>query len=281
MGVDSVILMEVLSMAVCAVDLIGIIQADGDGSAHDVVVLSLMAVRTQEIVLSHVDIDGGRREVEGFIQVTVLDSIATPAVEVAGTAVLACRLSHTAGDFQEIHTLDRDPGIAFHISACVVMANQAVNILLTAEIEISIFPPVTGVAGSAGGPVSLDTDAEIIEGVLLAHGDNAVPVLELIRLTFPGPMDGGHHFLGGVRVTFQAGAGDVLTGFIRALNDIGMVRVGNVQRDVFPGVVTDRSLPPREKDRQGSDDQSGDQGDTEQPAKIREFHGLPFSINWD
>ena len=53
--VESIILVEVVSMAVAAVHLVLIIQADGYGPSLDIVVFVMLAFDADKIVLSNMD----------------------------------------------------------------------------------------------------------------------------------------------------------------------------------------------------------------------------------
>ena len=68
------------------------------------------------------------------------------------------------------------------------MARQAVDIVSFFEIEILVFPAVTGMTGGTTGPVTLDTDTEVIDRVFLAGRDQLIPALNLHRLGFPAPV---------------------------------------------------------------------------------------------
>ena len=53
------------------------------------------------------------------------------------------------------------------------MTDQAVNVGAIFKVKILIRPPIAGVAGRATFPVALNTDAEIIDGVLFSGGEHA------------------------------------------------------------------------------------------------------------
>ncbi len=118
------------------------------------------------------------------------------------------------------------------------MAHQAVDILLVAEIEIFIIPTVTGMAASAAFPVGLDTDAEVVDLVLFADGYRLITPVQHNRITFPFPMHGLHHLLGGVFMALEAGPGDIGACFKRSLDDIGVADGRHIRRYGCPGIIT-------------------------------------------
>jgi len=69
---------------------------------------------------------------------------------------------------QKIHTFNRQPGQTLGVNSGVIVTNQAVDIGLVFKIEICVIPSVTRMTGRAGRPVALDTNAEVVDGFLLA-----------------------------------------------------------------------------------------------------------------
>jgi hypothetical protein len=65
----------------------------------------------------------------------------------------------------------------------LIVANQAVHILLGVKIKIGILPAIPGVAGSAACPVGLDADAEVVEQVLFPNRDRLRVVPDLDGLS--------------------------------------------------------------------------------------------------
>jgi len=95
-----------------------------------------------------------------------------------------------------------------HVAAAVVMADQAVDPRGVVEIEVFVLPAVADVAHGAGRPVGLHADAEIVDDVTLADAHCPVMPGHHDFFTLPVPVCGLHDLAGGVRVAFQAGAGD-------------------------------------------------------------------------
>ena len=172
-------------MAVCAVDLVGIIEADRDRPSGDIVVFCLVAICTQEIVFTHVDVNIGGGEIQGLIQIAMFNRVSTAAIEVAAAAVFPGGSGNAAGNIQQIHSLYRITSVSFYIGTSIVMAHQAVNLLFLAEIEIGILPSVACVAGCAAGPVPLDPDAKIIDRILLSYRNRAISAVECCKADFP------------------------------------------------------------------------------------------------
>ena len=98
MCVYPIILMKVLVMAICAVDMVGIIQADRDRSAFDFMILSLVAIFAEEIMLPHMNIHIRWWEIKSLVQVAVFYRVSTSAVEVSAAAVFPGRDAHTLGN---------------------------------------------------------------------------------------------------------------------------------------------------------------------------------------
>src|SRR5690606_31388376 len=89
--------------------------------------------------------------------------------------------------------------------AAGVVAGQAIDLVFGREVETVVLPAVAHMAGLAEGFVRLVADAEAVEHGFLAQLAAVYRVLVL-----PGPVAGGHHLLGGLGVTGQTGAGDLL-----------------------------------------------------------------------
>ena len=120
------------------------------------------------------------------------------------------------------------------------MANQAVDIVFIGKIKVGVFPAVANMAGGAGGPVSLNTNAEVIDAVFFAGGDQFLSRRIVSRLAFPGPVDGVDDLVAGLGMTFQAGFGDVAGGIVGAFEQLAVVGVRARRGDVRLGVVAGR-----------------------------------------
>ena len=119
----------------------------------------------------------------------------------------------------------------------MVVANQAVYVFFLAKVEFGAVPAITGMAAGAACPVALNANAEVIDLVLFANGDGFVTAGQHNRGAFPCPMDSLCDLVGGVFVTFQAGAGHIGAGFKGACNQVGVVYVWRADGNVYPGVI--------------------------------------------
>jgi hypothetical protein len=155
------------------------------------------------------------------------------------------------------------------------MADQAVDVGAVAEIEGFVFPAVTGMARRARGPVALDADAEVVDGVLLAVRHRLCAALHRHGVRLPGPVDCVHDLFGGLLVTFEAGLGHFLAGRKRLLEQAAVVYRLGPPRHVVPGAVDDlprrgrrrpREIPDRDGDQDEDEYQAGD------PAVARFLH---------
>ena len=100
--------------------------------------------------------------------VTMFDGITTAAAEMAvHTAGGPAGSAHIFRDLDQVHIFDRKPcrRRRFLIFSGGVMANQTINFAHVVEIKIRIFPPVTDMAAGTAGPVSVQVDTEIIDGI--------------------------------------------------------------------------------------------------------------------
>ena len=81
----------------------------------------------------------------------------------------SARRPHRLRRGREVHPLLRHAGDALHIATAVLVADQAVHVLLLREVEARIGPTVAGVALGAGLLVTDGGDAEVVEEVLLPY----------------------------------------------------------------------------------------------------------------
>lgn len=200
-------------------------------------IFGLVAVSAQEVVLAHVNIDVFRWEVECLIQVTVFYRVAATTFEVTAAAIFAGRGTHALGYTKEINFFDRESRSPFDIQARIIMAYQAIDSFLVGEIKVGIVPAIPGMTRRAARPVALNADAKIVDGVLFAYSDRPIAIFQVIGLAFPCPMGGGPHFIPGIFVAFQAGAGDFGPSFKGSLDDVAVIGVGDMHRNVSPGII--------------------------------------------
>jgi hypothetical protein len=134
------------------------------------VILGLVAIDTLEIITTHVNINTLGREIQAFIKVAVLHGVTATTAEVTTATVLAVWNTNAFCRLEQVDPFQRQTGFTLSVGTRVIVAHQAVNVGLVAEIKICIIPAVTSVARRAGRPVALDADAEIIDGFFLARG---------------------------------------------------------------------------------------------------------------
>ncbi len=154
----------------------------------------------------------------------MLHAIAAAAIEMAGAAIRSFRLTDA---LRHLHPVDgREPlehdaagGVALCrrqlvIGAGLLMADQAVDVLLVLEIEVRVRPIVAGMALRAHAFIAARIGAEIVDEVVLAENLARFGVF-----VFPGPVDGLHELMAGFVVAGQAG-----------LRNLGAVLEGAFQR---------------------------------------------------
>ena len=105
----------------------------------------------------------------------MFDAVATAAIEMAAAAVFACRQADTHCHFapvDRLFALEHDGagfvacGVGrFVIAAGSVMAHDAIDVVLIAEIKAFIFPAITGVALCAHAFIATRVGAEVIDQV--------------------------------------------------------------------------------------------------------------------
>ena len=201
-----------------------------------------MAVGTDQIgtVLGHVHIKFARRIFQGGIEVAMLDGIATTTADMAGTAIGATGFADILGDLGQVRRLEhflarralhrlefpvrikRMTGISakFLVGAGVVMAGQAVDIILIGKVEILVGPAVAGMATRAARLVGNRRAAEVIGRPFFAD------LLACRRVGgFPGPVNALHDLVASRVVATQTSLGDFRPGLERAFECIELAVV--------------------------------------------------------
>ncbi len=123
----------------------------------------------------------------------MLDVVAAAGVRVAADAVLDGRdatvVRHAARHRAQVDVLlgvgQAGIGLALHVGAGLVVADQAVDVLHVVEVEVLVVVAVARVTLRAAALVGRDGDAEVVDQVVLAVG----PLLEtgdVRRHAFPG-----------------------------------------------------------------------------------------------
>ena len=261
------------------VKAVHVLRVDRVAAAGRLVRVEGVAVGADHVgtVLGHVYVEVARWILQRGVEVAVLDAIATAAVEVAGTAVVALGLADVLGDpgqvwrlvlllpwrafhrFEFAVDVERVAGVGAEllVTAGIVMAGQAVDVVLVGEVEILVGPAVTAVATGAARLVGQRRAAEIVGCPLLAQflaGGRAA--------RFPVPVDAFHHLVAGHVVTAQTGLGDfrsALEGAAQGLQ-LGVIgsrlldRLGDGLRRGGAGEgdkdgKTDGEMAPGKKDR--------------------------------
>jgi hypothetical protein len=252
---------EIFGVAIRAGNLVFTVQRNRNGPATDIVILRLVAVDTLEIVPAHMDIQAGGGEIQGLVHVAMFDGVPTAPVEMACAAVLTGRPAHAFCRLQEIHTLYRYAAAPFNVTAGLIVASQAVYILLDGKIKIRIHPAVSGMARGTGRPIRLDTQAEIIEGILFSDRDRLLAAFQHVRLALPRPVDCGHQVLGSLLVAFQTSACYFRSGVKGTFEQSTMIGVRRFNRDHCPGII---GCPGLRRNKQ--DDRHRDQHKREEQA---------------
>ena len=126
-------------------------------------IFGLMAINALEVVAAHVNINSLGWVIEAFIQVTMFDRIASAAAKVTTATVFTAGNSDALCGTQQVNTIQWKTRFTLAVGAGIVVANETINIAFFFEIKIRIVPTITCVAGCTGWPVTLDTDAEVID----------------------------------------------------------------------------------------------------------------------
>ena len=230
-GVDAFIFMLLINMTLFARDLFGRVDGVvvGDHASQHLMVGRDMTVGTQEVFLAHVDVNVLVGEVQAFIKVAVLHTVAAAAVKVALATIFTGRRAHTLGRCQQVHSNSGVAEGALAVDASIGVAGETVHVIGICQGRFAArFPAVAGVAGHALVLISLGADAEVVDLVDLADGDGLIAPGHIKGFAFPSPMRGHHHIFGSVFVTFQAGLGDILWFFKGALDNVCMIHVDGV-----------------------------------------------------
>ena len=154
----------------------------------------------------------------------MLDAVTPAPVEVAGAAIGPFRLPDALrhlGPIDGLQPLEHDGASRITpcrrylvVGPCLLMADNAVDILLLGEIEVRVGPIVAGMAHRAHALVAARVGAEIVYKVTLAKR-----LAGFFILVFPGPMDGLLELMAGLIMTGQA-----------SLRDLGATGKGPFQR---------------------------------------------------
>ena len=146
---------------------------NGNTAPGNHVIAGLMTVLTPEIQSAirsphvHVMIFGRIGQVG--THVTVFDRITAAAAKMTvRTAVGPIGSTDILGDGNQVQILYRKPGgrRCFFVLAGSVMTNQAIDFRHIIKIKVCILPPVTDMTARAPGPVSVQVDAKIIDGLI-------------------------------------------------------------------------------------------------------------------
>ena len=130
-------------------------QADVETRSPDLVIRCSVAGLTREIEAAHVNIYTLVRIDHGGAEISLLGIIAAAGVEVAGAAVCPGRFCDALRNRDKVDVFEGHTGRLgiFFVLPGLLVANQAVDIVLVGEIEAVILPPVAGVTLGTLGPV--------------------------------------------------------------------------------------------------------------------------------
>jgi hypothetical protein len=165
----------------------------------------------------------------------VLDTVTTAARKMACAAIFAGGTTDALGNLVPIRRIIgffvalKNGGFGngvsgtsgkFFIGSGLLMADQAVDLGLVAEIEILVFPSITGMTRCATSLVAFDVNSEVVDGQP-AFAEFRVALAGGIK---PGPVNGFVELQRGLVMAFQAGLGDFRSG-LEFLLQKGMLRV--------------------------------------------------------
>ena len=128
------------------------------------------------------------------------------------------------------------------VGAAVVMADQAVDTCLIAEIEILVLPSVTYVTAGTGRPVGLNTDTEIIDDVTLADAQGTLMSRHHHFLTLPVPVSRLHNFLRRILMALETGACNRRAIRKRFMEETAVIGESGVFGQILPGTIADRRV---------------------------------------
>ncbi len=257
-GVDPVVVVQLFVVAVGAIHLIGIVDADRDRAPLDRVIGRLVTVGALEIVAPHVHVKFLVGEVQAFVQVAMFDRVAAAAVEMTASAVFAGGQTDALRGGDQIDAFGWQAGRRFHILARLVVAHQAVDVLRCGGFdEVWARPAVTGMAACAAGPVALDADAKVVDGVGFADRNRLFTPIDLHWRGLPCPVIGRHDFRRCLLVAVQAGQGDVAAGLEWPLQQRAVICLWAVVRHRCPGIVGGLGIGLHQQNHRHNDDQRG------------------------
>ena len=173
-------------------------------------------------------------------EIAMLDPIAAAAIKMAGPAIGSFRRPDALRDlcpFDGGQPLEHDAAGSIAlcrrrlvIGAGLLVADEAVDVLLVLEVEVCARPVVAGMTLRAHAFIAARIGAEIIDDVVLAEN-----LARLGAFVFPGPVDGLHELVASLVVAGQAG-----------LRDFGAIGERPLQRFKF-AVIRRRIRDPRRK----------------------------------
>jgi len=133
MFINTLVIMWRFAVAIGAVDLIFPVQVsrtDRGCASFNLVGFSLVAGDALEVVLAHMYINAGRREVQAFIQIAVFYGIAAATLKMTAAAICSRGASHALCHRRQVNAIGRIAASAFLVGAGAIVAYQAVNIFL-------------------------------------------------------------------------------------------------------------------------------------------------------
>ena len=75
----------------------------------------------------------------------MFDAVSSAAIKMTGTAGVSTALADILSDVSQVDSILRVTGITgwFAVFACGVMADQAIDILFSGEVEVFVFPAIS------------------------------------------------------------------------------------------------------------------------------------------
>ena len=168
-------------------------------------------------VRAHMDIHFAAGAHECLFQVAVLHIVPASAKEVARSAVGALRKPDALRHEIQIDVRTRHARSRFGVRSAVVVADQAIDVARIFEIEPVVDVFVTGMALLTALKIARNTDAKVVQQILLADCANAAA--RQVDFARPVPVCRSHHFFVPFGVAGDANGRDFVRGSELLLQD--------------------------------------------------------------
>ena len=219
--VQNAFFMEFILMTAGAGQMVGTTRGNKHGVALDVVIGRRMAFLAAEVFAfgTHVNVQGEGRISQGFFHIAMFDVVAATAGIMAGATVVTAGSTSGTGKAGQIQGLPNlaipflglvnrmtGAGGEFLVRTSLIMTDQAIDVFFVAEVKAGVFPAIAGVTAGATGPVAVDGDTKVVQGILLTQGHLALA--DDVLHGFPSPMGSLHKRMGDIIMTFDTGRRD-------------------------------------------------------------------------